>query len=123
MTLPLFFPDPIYVPQIPRRGALPLAEVCALAGVPCRATGRWTERLVIIESDEKVPDGAVWAEPSGGTVRIIVPTAHSGSSRARARYALGVLAFVLFDAVSRASIRGQDWTAISTATSAGLRKE
>ena len=112
MRLPLFFPNPTYVAKLPRRGALPLAEVCVLADVACRATGQWTERLVIMESDDKVPHGAVWAEPSGGTVRIMVPAAYSGSARARARYALGVLAYVLFDLVSRESIRGKDWTAI-----------
>jgi len=113
MKLPLFFPHPTYVAKLPRRGALPLAKVCALAGVACRATGRWTERLVIMDSDDKLPQGAVWAEPSGGTVRIMVPSAYNGSGRARARYALGVLAYVLFDLVSRESIRGEDWTTIN----------
>jgi hypothetical protein len=114
MKLPLFFPNPTYVPKLPRRGALPLAEVCALADVACRATGRWTERLVIMDSDEKLPQGAVWAEPGGGTVRVVVPAAYRRSARARARYALGVLAYVLFDLVSRESIRGKDWAAIRT---------
>lgn len=107
MTLPVFFPQPRYVAELPRLGALPLAELCLQAGVPCAALGAWTQRPVVLADGGQAP--WIKAEPGDwGTVEIGVP-AQRMSPRTRAQWALGALAYVLFDGVARASIAGAAW--------------
>ena len=104
MSTPLFFPAPRVLERVEVRGAVPLRELLATAGVPCRASGPWTERLVRVvpgaEGTEKEPGD--WAP-----VRIGVPA--NLSRRDAARYAVAVLAYGLMDLVARESIRGQPW--------------
>lgn len=107
MTTPLFYPPPRYraALPLPAAGTLSVRELCALAGVRCRASGGWTERRIqVVRADGY----AIEAEPGGwGAVRIAVPRrlkpieAH--------RHALAALAFGLMDLVARESIRGQPW--------------
>ena len=114
MTLPVFFPHPRYVKSLPRDGALPLADVCALAGVPCAALGAWTQRpiLMTVLADGDAQDGAqpwIQLEPGDwGAVALGIP-AKRATPAARAQWALGALAYVLFDGVARVSIAGAAW--------------
>lgn len=106
MTIPLFFPPPRFKRSLPVTGAVSLRALCALAGVPCRASGDWTERSIVLERSENC---SIEAEPGGwGTVRIAVPK-HLKPLAAH-RYALAALAFSLMDLVARESIRGQAWS-------------
>ena len=108
MSLPLDFSVPRYVQALELAESLTLRELCRLAGVKCRASGEWTLRPV-----EAVLAGEAFieAEPGGwGRVRVGVPARHAKTPKARARYALGALAFGLFDGVARESIRGESWT-------------
>jgi hypothetical protein len=53
------------------------------------------------------------AKPGGfGAVRVGVPKRHGRSPVHAARYALGALAYALFDGVARESIRAADWSKI-----------
>lgn len=113
MTLPLFFPHPEYVPSLPRRRMRTLFELCAVAGVACRASGAWTNRPVGVGFDPQFPLGCIQAEPQRGAVRISVPEGYAASELLMARYALGAMAFALFDLVSRESIRGAGWISIA----------
>lgn len=107
MTLPVFFPAPVYVRQI-RGRTRSIEELCRLAGVECRAFGKWVSRPVVIRA---VGDRIrVAAEPGDwGVVEITVP-ASVQLQQERARLALGALAYSLFDGVARASVAGHDWS-------------
>jgi hypothetical protein len=104
MSTPLFFPIPRIVPVIDAGSAITLREALASAGAPCRASGRWTERLLVIdpgfEGIEKEPGD--WS-----TVRIGVQANHA--ARDQARYAVAAMAYGLMDVVARESIRGLAW--------------
>ena len=106
MALPLFFPTIKYVKRLDRSSAMPLEALCALAGVPCHALGRWTQRPVIL--CDAAPDGEPWirAEPGDwNAVEVGLPLLPNNV--ARARWALGALAFAVFDGVARASVARQ----------------
>lgn len=110
MSLPLFFPNVKYVKSIDRSGAITLEQLCEKAQTRCQAIGRWTQRPVVIS---KASDSPPWvnAEPGDwATVEIGVPPL--GNDVKEARWALGVLAFVIFDGVARASVHGQEWARI-----------
>ena len=107
MPLPVFFPPTRYVQTLPRTGALPLAQLCAQAGVACAALGGWTLRPIVLADGGQTP--WIKAEPGDwGVVEIGVP-AKRATPAARAQWALGALAYVLFDGVARASIAGAEW--------------
>jgi hypothetical protein len=112
MPLPLFFPAVRYKPSIAEDGRVSLEAICDEAGVHCGAVGAWTQRAVrIVEGGEK---GWILAEPgSWGTVEIGVPQSDWATSRRRARWALGAMAYMLFDGVARASIAGQQWVRVA----------
>ena len=107
MSLPVFFPAPVYVRKI-RGRARPLADLCRLAGVECRAFGNWVRRPVVIRSAGDCI--RVAAEPGDwGAVEITLPRLVQ-SEREQARLALGALAYSLFDGVARASVAGHEWS-------------
>ena len=85
-----------------------LAMLCDAAGVPCKATGRWIERLVevVVPTDVLIP--RIDAEPGSlGAVRITTPP--SLNPLQAARYSLAAMAYGMFDLVARESIRGAAW--------------
>ena len=112
MSLPLFFPHVRYMPAVEQAGRLPLAQVCEAAAVRCEAIGRCTQRpLRIVAGGEK---GWILAEPgSWGAVEIGVPQSDWATEKRRARWALGAMAYVLFDGVARASIAKHPWARIA----------
>ena len=114
MSLPAFFPQPRYMPTLPRTGALPLATLCETAGVPCAAAGAWTQRRIVLANGGAAP--WIKAEPGDwGTVSIGVPASKT-TPTARAQWALGALAYVMFDGVARASIAGAPWAKVERPT-------
>jgi hypothetical protein len=106
MFTPLFFPPARIVPYVERTGQVfTLRELLASAEAPCRASGRWTERQILLA----VGDDEVLREPGEwGLVRIGIK--ERSTERDAARYALLVLAYSLMDIVARESIRGECWT-------------
>lgn len=111
MALPLFFPTVKFVKTLDRANAVTLESLCVQAGTACKALGRWTQRQVIVQ---EAKDSTPWifAEPGDwNAVEIGVP-ALKGGDVARARWALGAMAFALFDGVARASIAGEPWARI-----------
>ena len=107
MSLPVFFPAPIYVRHI-RGRARSIEALCRVAGVECRAFGNWIDRPVVIHSNGATV--RVVAEPGDwGAVEVTVPAAVR-SEKNRARLALGALAYSLFDGVARASVAGHAWS-------------
>lgn len=112
MSLPLYFPSPIYVTHLTLAKAVALRELCATAGVACKASGAWTSRPVELRY---APEPFIHAEPGGwGAVRVGVPTHHARTRQSSARYGLGALAYGLFDQVARESIKGQPWARIES---------
>lgn len=81
-------------------------DLCERAGVACKASGAWCDRQVAVEVGEKpsvdVCPGYL------GSVRVTVPKRLS--ERDGARWALGALAYCIFDGVARASIAGTSWS-------------
>ena len=105
-ALPLFFPEVEYVPRVPRKGAVAIRHLCALAQAPC--SGQGGERLIVLlDAADREP--WIRAEPGkNGVVEVGVPSVRD--KVIRVRWALGALAFSrLFDSVSRAAVRGQAW--------------
>ena len=111
MTLPAFFPNVRYVPRILEDG-ISLEEVCALAQTPCKASGRWTQRQIVIQPDDTP---FVQAEP-GDWAKVKIGTPADLNERDSARWALGVLAYLLFDGVARASVKGLPWSRVAMPT-------
>lgn len=110
MTLPLFFPPVKYVKFIERDKAIALDELCAQAGEVCQAFGPWTKRPIVLRPAAPKQQPWILAEPGDwGAVEIGVP---HGSDVQCARWALGALAFVLFDGVARATVQGKNWAQI-----------
>jgi hypothetical protein len=109
MSIPLFFPPVRYMPHLSlSSGARTLRALCESAGVACKASGEWTERLVdVVEADKLT----IVAEPGDGApVRIGIPP---GERRQRARLALAAMAYGVHDLVAKESIKGQPWTRIA----------
>lgn len=106
MALPLFFPiSRIAAARIDPQAARPLHELLAMAGLPCRASGRCTERQVTVVAGRSLD---IEKEPGDwGGVRITVPAGMP--VRDAARLAVGAMAYALMDLVARESIRGQAW--------------
>lgn len=106
MRAPLFFPPPRYVPAIDTTHATTVADLCAVAGIACKASGEWIRRSVVVNQSDLL---AIDAEPGHcGAVRLTVPPQLSG--REAARFALCVLAYGVHDLVARQSVAGHPWT-------------
>ena len=102
--LPLMYPIPRFVPKLGKAPSIGLDELCAQAGVACRATGRFAHRPIQLLTGDA---GAIEVEAGGwGAVRITVPAKYSDAA---ARYALGAMAYAVCDVVARESIKGQPW--------------
>lgn len=111
MALPLFFPCVNYKPQVDRTGAITIERLCELSKVRCAAFGSWVNRQVVLVPNHS-KDGLVEAEPGDWNVVLIgIPTRYK-TETSQARWALGVMAYVMFDGVARASIAGQPWAVI-----------
>jgi hypothetical protein len=96
--------------MLDRNGALTLEALCSLAGVPCAAFGEWVLRPVVLRDGGDAPWLTV--EPGAwGVVHVGIPNARR-TVEARAQWALGALAYVLFDGVARASIAGAAWARV-----------
>lgn len=110
MALPLFYPLVKYVKSLDRTGAVPIALPCEQAGTTCKAMGPWTQRLVIVRNaGSKAP--WIHVEPGDwNAVEIGAPP--MPDETARAQWALGAMAFAVFDGVARASIAGEHWAKI-----------
>ncbi|MFN0062928.1 MAG: hypothetical protein ACKVPX_10480 [Myxococcaceae bacterium] len=106
MSTDLFFPAPTYVAHLPRGVKFKaLRAWCALAGVPCRASGRWAERPVAAHTTRS--DG-ILAEATPGTA--VVVNVKPASPEAVARQVIAALAYGLMDGAARASIAGAPWS-------------
>ena len=85
MTLSLFFPEVEYVPRVPRKGAVAIRHLCALAQAPC--SGQGGERLIVLlDAADREP--WIRAEPGkNGVVEVGVPSVRD--KVIRVRWALG----------------------------------
>jgi len=109
MSIPLFFPAVEYVPHLKVSArAMTLRALCEAAGVLCKASGAWTDRVVDLAfaDDVKIVAGpGDWS-----AVRICSPII---DRRLAARLGLAVMAYSLHDLVARQSIIGAPWARIS----------
>lgn len=111
MSLPVFFPPVRYVPFISDTSWVTLEDLCQHAGERCEAVGAWTQRKIVIKQARDQPSW-IKAEPGDwGAVEIGAP--ELASSKETARWALGALAFVLFDGVARATLLNKPWARIA----------
>jgi hypothetical protein len=112
--LPLWFPDPQHVDHIDRAGAVTIERLCELTQTPCRASGAWMQRPVVLQVIEAGQEPWLRAErEADGAVQIGVPPLADDAVE-QARWALGCLAYSpLRDAVALASCRRQDWAPVS----------
>ena len=105
MISPIFFPKAKYVPTLSTGGAVTLRQLCADAGIPCRASGAWCDRMVTYYEADCME---IWAMPGPqGSVLMSLPKGMT--KKENARMALLVMAYGLFDGVARESVRGVDW--------------
>lgn len=105
--VPLFFPVPRISKAIDSSQAVALEDLLQIAGVPCRASGAWTKRPVVMEPTDAT---AVFIEREAGDVscvRIGVP--RQLSAQDQARYAAAVMAYAVMDLVARQSLKGVAW--------------
>jgi len=101
MSIPLFFPAVKYLPNLVLRDSITIKELCAHAGITCRASGSWTSRKVEIVHADSL---SVIAEPGDwGNVIIQMPL---HERQQRARLALAVLAYGMHDLVAKQSVAG-----------------
>lgn len=112
MSLPEYWPKPQYISLLPHGETITLRELCQRAQVACKATGRWTLRPVTVTCGA-TNQGAVLVNPNTTGVYIEVPEQWGGSPIKEARYALGVMAYGIFDLVAKESIKGTDWSKIA----------
>ena len=100
MQMPFFIPIPKIVPLLKLKHGRPLREHCAKAGVVCRGSGAWTQRLVEVRFGAKLQ---ILIEPGDwGAVLITAPTKAASE---KSRLALYILAYGLHDLVAKESIR------------------
>lgn len=104
MSIPLFFRPATIVEHLDARRGRPVRDWLARAGAPCRASGAWVERRVVV-----VRGAALVERQPGewGNVRIGVP--RGLDPRAEARLVVGALAYGIGDLVCRESLRGAPW--------------
>jgi hypothetical protein len=116
--LPLWFPDRLHVDHIGRAGAgagaVTIERLCELAQTPCRASGAWTQRPVVLHVIHQGQEPWLRAEHEDyGAVEVGVPPLADDAVE-QARWALGCLAYSsLRDPVALASCRRQDWVRVS----------
>ena len=111
MSIPLFFPPPIYRAITPSTGGVtvPIRALCELAGARCKASGDWTRRPVELVSGGANSAIRIEAAPGGwGLVRITLPFDRVNQQPA-ARLALAAMAFAVMDPVCRQSIANEVW--------------
>ena len=106
--MPLFFPSPEYVPRIEAHTPFTTEALCTLAGVACKASGPWTQRRVGIVTGDGL---RIWVAVTPG--REVLIQATQRTPQAMARFALGALAYSVFDLVARQSIAGQPWSRVA----------
>ena len=105
MNAPLFTAIPTYVPTLSARNAASLRTLCNQAQTPCKASGDWTQRPIVVRRGDGY---GIVAEPGGyGVVHVTVPK--TLSRRDAARHALIALAYELMDGAAREIVRGQLW--------------
>lgn len=108
--LPVFFPIPRYTSTPARQDTIPLHELCKLAGVSCRASGKWIERPICLQKDTTGGIGQIFCEPGNtGTVTLFVPSNYAETEQDMARWGLGAMAYSVFDLVARESIKNALW--------------
>ena len=108
MSLPVFFPPVRFQRSIVESG-IPLSALCQLAGVHCKAIGRWVNREIVVRQANAPGEESIVCEPGDWQKVLITTPVGVANDQARARWALGALAFAIFDGVARASIAGQAW--------------
>ena len=82
-----------------------MRQLCEAAGVPCKATGEWTKRIVCIFTSDEI--SAIREPGDWGVVWLNVP--NNLSKIDRSRFALAYLAYGVLDPVARESIKGLVW--------------
>ena len=109
MSIPLFYPPVRYLPRLQlSERATSLRELCGIAGVACKASGAWTDRVVDLSF---AADLQIFAEPGDwSTVQITMPVDTPCNA---ARLALAVMAYALHDLVARQSIQGAPWARVA----------
>lgn len=108
MSLPVFFPPVRFQRAIVESG-IPLSALCQLAGLHCKAIGRWVNREIVVRQANASAEESIVCEPGDWQKVLIATPIGVANDQARARWALGALAFAIFDGVARASIAGQPW--------------
>jgi hypothetical protein len=109
MSIPLFFPVVRYVPRLKLSArATSLRAICDSAGVICKASGAWTERVIDVIPASQLQ---IAAEPGDWSPVQISTSVAAG--RDAARLALAALAYGLHDLVAKQSIAGAVWARIS----------
>ena len=102
MGLPVFFPQPEIVLELPAGKPTSLPELCRACGVPCKVTGLSARRPLRISETAELRVARIPGALSGIWVGIPpVPPAR------RALLALGLLAFSAFDYGARETLRGR----------------
>lgn len=105
--MPLFFSHVIYQKKLLLKKPYTLRKLCEIGGVQCKATGKWTERLIEVIQGSEIK---IFAEPGDwGSIKIEV---NYNTIQSRARHALAILAYVFNDLVAKQSIQGEPWTKI-----------
>lgn len=101
MSIPFFIPPVTYTPSLQLRSPMTIRELCQIAGISCKASGTWTERQVDLIHGKTIE---ILAEPGDwGNVRITIPERNKVE---KARTALAILAYGIYDVVARESIKG-----------------
>ena len=98
--LPAVLPKVLIMKKVARGHKTSVRQLCSDAGIECRVTGPSAERTVYLC---KGKPSAARESGSMGAVSICHP---SVNAKARAIFALGVLAYSAFDYASRESMRG-----------------
>ena len=69
MSIPLFFPAVHYVPRLKRTATvMTLRALCDQAGVACKASGAWTDRVIMLSASNAL---RIVAEPGDGSAVLI----------------------------------------------------
>jgi hypothetical protein len=71
--------------------------------------GRWVNREIIVVRASEPGEESIVCEPGDWQKVLIATPANCAGEVASARWALGALAYAVFDGVARASIAGQAW--------------
>ena len=104
MSIPFFYPPVIYVRELSQKTPFTIRQLCQQAGIVCKASGSWADRLVEIVRGKDIK---IVAEPGDwGKIRIEM---QNDQRMQQARLALAVLAYGMHDLVAKQSISGHDW--------------